>query len=73
MKEEGYEDAHNMCQQSGCIERTKHRVVMHYVFAYNIFSKECIIYCWLFAIILQLTFCMLTIDDMAMTNEPLRI
>lgn len=73
MKEEGYEDAHNMCQQSGCIERTKHRVVMHYVFAYNIFSKECIIHCWLFAIILQLTFCMLTIDDMAMTNEPLRI
>ena len=30
-------------------------------------------HCWLSAIILQLTSHMLTIDDMAMANEPLGI
>ena len=72
VRDEGDEDAHNMCQQLGCTEFARHGVVRHYMIAYGIFSKECIMQCWLFTNILQSLFRMLTVDDNAKASESSR-
>jgi hypothetical protein len=63
MKEEGYVDVQNMYKQPGRIKCAMQGVVRHYVIAYDIFSKECIMHGWLSARIMQLPFHMLIVNN----------
>lgn len=76
VREEYHEDTWSMCLLGDLIEHGRKCGVRLYVSAYDMFSRECILHCWLYERHLQLPFHMLPIDELLMVklaNNKIRI